>query len=81
MVERISRDDPTLRTRLAAMSSPTLVVWGESDRIANKDYGRGYAESIPGSRFETIPEAGYLPQIEQSEKVLHVIKEFALTAS
>jgi pimeloyl-ACP methyl ester carboxylesterase len=69
--------DRTLRTRLVRMSCPALVLWGESDRIADKDYGRGYADSIPGARFETIPEAGHLPQLEQPDKVLHLIKEFA----
>jgi pimeloyl-ACP methyl ester carboxylesterase len=40
------------------------------------EYGRRFADSIPGARFETIPEAGHFPQIEQLDKVLRIINEF-----
>jgi pimeloyl-ACP methyl ester carboxylesterase len=73
--------DPTLRARLVTMPCPVLVLWGESDRIADKDYGRGYADSIRGARFQTIPEAGHFPQIEQPDKVLRFIKEFVPDSS
>lgn len=68
--------DPKLRSRLATTSCPTLVLWGESDRIADKEYGRGFANSIPGAHFELIPEAGHLPQIERPDEVLRLINEF-----
>jgi pimeloyl-ACP methyl ester carboxylesterase len=68
--------DPTLRSRLASTSCPALVIWGESDGIVDMEYGRRFADSIPGARFETIPEAGHFPQIEQLDKVLRIINEF-----
>ncbi len=68
--------DPTLRARLASTSSPALVIWGESDGIVDKEYGRRFADSIPGARFETVPEAGHFPQIEQPDKVLSLINGF-----
>src|SRR2546421_11846464 len=56
---------------------PALVVWGESDGVADPDYGRAYAQSLPNARFELIPEAGHLPQIEQPERLLTLVWEFA----
>jgi len=68
--------EPTLRERLAQMSVPALVVWGESDRIVDADYGRLYASSIPGARFELVSEAGHFPQIERRDKVVRLIGDF-----
>jgi len=65
--------DPTLRDRLADLDLPVQVVWGESDGIAVLDYGRAFAEAIPGARFTTIPGAGHLPQIETPEELLAAI--------
>jgi pimeloyl-ACP methyl ester carboxylesterase len=69
--------DPTLRSRLAAMSTPSLLVWGASDRVYDVDYGRLYAKSIPGSRFELVSDAGHLPQIERLEETTRLITGFA----
>ena len=69
--------DPKLRRRLALVRIPALVVWGESDGVADPDYGRAYAQSLPNARFELIPEAGHLPQIEQPERLLTLVWEFA----
>ena len=66
--------DPTLRARLADVTLPTLVLWGESDRIVTPAYGRQFADGIPGAHFVPIPEAGHFPQIEQPERVLAAIQ-------
>jgi pimeloyl-ACP methyl ester carboxylesterase len=68
--------DPDLRPRLAAVTSPALVVWGESDRIADPDYGRAFARAIPGSEFELLGETGHMPQLETPEKLLTAITNF-----
>jgi pimeloyl-ACP methyl ester carboxylesterase len=69
--------DPTLRDRLAKITVPTLVLWGEADRIADPDYGRAYSEAIPGSRFEILPRTGHLPQVETPENLLPTLWRFA----
>jgi pimeloyl-ACP methyl ester carboxylesterase len=69
--------DPKLRRRLRRVRIPALVVWGESDRVIDPEYGRVYAQSFPDSRFQLIPEAGHLPQIEQPERLLTLLWEFA----
>ncbi|MDA4136807.1 MAG: alpha/beta hydrolase [Thaumarchaeota archaeon] len=69
--------DPTLRARLSAVDVPVLLLWGASDKVVDVDYGRRFAESIPGSRMEVITEAGHFPQIEKPEEVLRLIRDFA----
>lgn len=68
--------DPTLLGRLGAVQVPTLVVWGESDRIATPEYGRAVAHAIPGAQFVEIPEAGHLPHLEAPERVWAAIDAF-----
>ncbi len=69
--------DLKLRRRLSRVRIPALVVWGESDGVMDPDYGRAYAQALPNARFELIPEAGHLPQIEQPARLLNVVWEFA----
>jgi pimeloyl-ACP methyl ester carboxylesterase len=69
--------DPKLRRRLKRVSIPVLVAWGASDRVVDSEYGRAYAQSFPNARFELIPEAGHLPQIEQPARLLKLVQEFA----
>ena len=72
-----SMTDPTLRDRLKDVSVPVLVLWGDSDQIADPDYGRGYAAAIPGARFQLLTGTGHLPQIETPQQLLAAISAFA----
>ena len=69
--------DPSLLGRLAAIAAPTLVIWGDADRIVDPGYGRAYAAAIPGARFELLPETGHLPQLESPEQLLRAVWDFA----
>ena len=65
-----------LAERLGKVTTPTLVVWGDSDHIADADYGRAYAEAIPGARFQLLPNTGHLPQIETPGQLLDAVWTF-----
>ena len=65
--------DPGLRARLAKVSVPVLVVWGESDRVVTPAYGRAVAESFPDARLEVIAQCGHMPQIEQPTRLLELV--------
>ncbi|MGV4988752.1 alpha/beta fold hydrolase [Streptomyces sp. NRAIS4] len=69
--------DPTLRERLAKVTHPTLVAWGESDRVVDTEYGRAYAAAIPDARFTLVHRSGHMPQIETPAELLHIVWEFA----
>jgi len=66
-------NDPTLAKRLGGLQTPTLVLWGDSDRIAGPDYGRAYAGSIPAAGFQLLHDVGHLPQVEDPDAVLRAI--------
>jgi pimeloyl-ACP methyl ester carboxylesterase len=62
--------DPTLAGRLGGLELPVHVLWGESDRIVDPEYGRAYAAAIPMSAFTLLPRTGHLPQVETPEELL-----------
>jgi pimeloyl-ACP methyl ester carboxylesterase len=68
--------NPKLLSRLGRITAPTLVVWGESDRIVDLDYGRAYAGAIPEARFETLEAAGHYPYLEQPERFVELVSRF-----
>jgi pimeloyl-ACP methyl ester carboxylesterase len=75
-----SMADPGLVTRLAGITVPTLVVWGEADRMTTPAYGKEYAAAIPGTEFHLLPGAGHLPQMETPEALLTLVEQFTGTA-
>ena len=62
--------DPTLLGRLGGIAIPTLVLWGENDRIVEPGYGKAYAGAIHSARFEVLPATGHMPQMETPDLVL-----------
>ena len=69
--------DTTLRTRLGSIRVPIMVIWGESDGIADVDYGRTFAGAINGAEFVVMERTGPLPQLEAPDRVLPLIADFA----
>ncbi|XVV14916.1 alpha/beta fold hydrolase [Actinoplanes sp. CA-131856] len=65
--------DPGLRERLAGVTTPVRVIWGEADRIADPGYGRALAAAIPGASFTLLDKTGHLPQIETPERLLKAV--------
>lgn len=69
--------NPRLQQRLHRIGIPTLVLWGDRDGIVLPDYGRAYANSIPGAQFELVPHAGHLAHVEQPQAVARCIAAFS----
>jgi pimeloyl-ACP methyl ester carboxylesterase len=68
--------DPKLARRLDRIRAPTLVVWGEQDRLVPPAHGEAYASGIPGARLELIPECGHLPHLERADVLVRCVRAF-----
>ena len=65
------RQKASLRDRLAGVSVPVAVVWGEADQILPASH----AEGLPGSVAVTrLAGAGHIPHMEKSSEINSVIK-------
>lgn len=68
--------DPRLRERLYRITAPTLVVWGDHDRLVSIEYGKAYQEGITGARLVTIDRCGHAPPLERAETTAKAVTEF-----
>ncbi len=65
-------------TRLGTITHPTLVLWGEEDRVFPIAVGEELHHTIKGSRFIRIPKAGHIPQWERPDVVNQTLITFIL---
>lgn len=72
------RDDgtPDLAPRLGGVAVPTLVIWGDHDRVVPPAHGERFAALVPGARLQTIPGCGHGLPFEAPAPVANAIAEF-----
>jgi pimeloyl-ACP methyl ester carboxylesterase len=68
--------DRGLAKRLPYLRTPTLVVWGENDRLIAPAYAEAFRERLPDARVALIAQAGHLPMVEQPEAFDATIEQF-----
>lgn len=61
---------------LSNIKTPTLVVWGEKDKIVPVKYAHIFKEKIKDCRLELLPEIGHSPHLEVPKKLSQIIISF-----
>jgi pimeloyl-ACP methyl ester carboxylesterase len=62
--------NPDLEKWLHRIRIPTMILWGDSDRIFPPAHGEAYHAAIPGSQLRIIPQCGHLPHQEKMDAFL-----------
>ena len=70
-----------LRTALAHLSTPTLIVTGEHDRVTPPGASRFLAEQIQGAALYVVRRAGHAPFISHKEEFGTVLHGFLQSAA
>lgn len=65
-----------LADRLEHVAAPTLVLWGEQDRLIPIALGRALAAGIPHAAFLSVPRAGHSVQEEAPDEVNRLVLRF-----
>jgi pimeloyl-ACP methyl ester carboxylesterase len=65
-----------LRHDLQNISVPTLVVWGEADRLVPTRLAQTWADSIRNARLELIPGSAHVPMVENPSAFVRVVLDF-----
>ncbi len=65
-----------LQGRLEHVAAPTLVLWGEQDRLVPMGLGRAIAIGIPKAAFLSVAHAGHSVQEEAPDEVNRLIVKF-----
>ena len=68
-------------SRLAQITTPTLVIHGENDRLVPPGNGKLIAQSIPGAKLVLLPHAGHIFPTDQSDASHSAILEFLASQS
>ena len=68
--------DPKLRQRLHRYGGPTLLLWGEEDRMVPRAHAEAYKAGFPNARLRVIAAAGHSPQVEQPAKTAAALTAF-----
>ncbi len=66
---------PSLIYLLPRVNVPTLVVWGEDDRIVPVGVGERISSTMPDARLEVVAGAGHLPHIEKPNEVVPLLRQ------
>ena len=61
---------------LHRLTMPTLIVWGELDRLIPAGQAPVWAELIPNAETKILPGVGHLP-FEESPEAIGAVLEFA----
>ena len=62
--------------RIHRIAAPTMIVWGNADRIIEPAYAQEFARRIAGAGCVLIDGAGHLPHLEKPETVIKAVQEF-----
>jgi pimeloyl-ACP methyl ester carboxylesterase len=55
---------------------PTMIVWGDADRVIPIDHAYAAHSAIRGSRLEVFPGVGHYPHCEAPERFVEVVQDF-----
>jgi 2-hydroxy-6-oxonona-2,4-dienedioate hydrolase len=64
-----------LQGRLGKIISPTLLVWGDNDRMIPPQYASAY-EEIPDKRLVIMKECGHTPYVEKPQAFNRIVLKF-----
>ncbi|WP_108786639.1 alpha/beta fold hydrolase [Erythrobacter sp. Alg231-14] len=68
---RFSTDyEPMTKAEIAALDMPTLILWGEEDRLIPVSAARWLDQALPNSDLVVYPAIGHLPQEEAPEATI-----------
>ncbi len=73
--------DRGLSKRIHRISAPTLVLWGESDKLVPVFYAKEFGKRIAGARIKVVKEASHMVPIEQPRHVATAITQFLLESA
>ncbi len=65
-----------LLDRLPSLEIPTLVVWGEYDRIFPVSQAREAVARLQRGSLELIPDCGHLPHVERPDLFVAAVERF-----
>lgn len=71
-----TKPDYATDAKLARIKTPTLILWGEEDRLIPASSGRWLAKRIPGARLIVYAKTGHIPMEERADQSAADVRAF-----
>ncbi|MGQ3056293.1 MAG: alpha/beta fold hydrolase [Nevskia sp.] len=65
-----------LDARLAEITVPVLVMWGDQDRLVHRSAAEVWARGIPGAQRVSYPDLGHMPMVEDPARSAADVRTF-----
>jgi pimeloyl-ACP methyl ester carboxylesterase len=78
LLAELARERDLLRSRLPEIRQPTLLVWGEEDRILDPSAAPIWARGLPDADVLLLPNVGHAPQMEQPGAMANAFADHVL---
>lgn len=76
LMRRMDQLAPGPVSRLPEIRVPTLILWGQRDRLIPPRWGQAFHQGIPGSRLVVFPTLGHVPQEEDPAATLAALRDW-----
>jgi pimeloyl-ACP methyl ester carboxylesterase len=68
--------DYDFRDDVPKVACPTLIVWGEKDRVVGIEAAEEYRRALPHAQLVMMKDTGHVPMIERPEEFNRLLEEF-----
>ena len=68
--------DPKLSKRLHRIAVPTLIIWGDKDRMVPPEYGEMFRSGIRDAKVATLGGCGHMPHLENPQEFVSEVSRF-----
>jgi pimeloyl-ACP methyl ester carboxylesterase len=68
--------DKGLKKRLHRIKAPTLLIWGDQDRLVPPAYAELFRSKIPAAQVVMIPGAGHMVPLENTPAFVRAVTDF-----
>lgn len=80
--ERLQEEnfDAKIKTIMAKNKLPTLIMWGEEDRVLDVSAAAAFKQLIPHAQLHIFEDVGHLPMLEVPQESAEVFQDFISSA-
>ncbi len=69
-------ENPKLLRRLHRIRVPTLIIWGEEDRLFPLEHAKAFQAAIPGASLAVLSDCGHVPPLDAPEACATTVTRF-----
>jgi pimeloyl-ACP methyl ester carboxylesterase len=70
------RDSQNFLPRLHRIDAPTLIIWGDSDKMIPPQYAKELEDTIPNNELVLMENCGHAPYVEKPREFNEIVLKF-----